>query len=279
MGSNWKIAAVQMDVALADKSRNLESMIATLATASKAGARLVAFPECAITGYCFESLAEAATVAEPIPGPSTQAIADACRRFNAFAVFGTLEKEGDRVYNACVLAGPAGVVGVYHKIHLPFLGVDMFVTRGSTPFRVWRADDLHVGMNICYDCSFPESSRIMALDQADLIVLPTNWPTGAGCTADFLPNTRALENHVYYVVANRVGTERGFQFIGKSRIVAPTGQTLALADHENPAVLYADIDPAVARNKHLVRVPGKHEIDRFADRRPELYGRIIDPIV
>jgi predicted amidohydrolase len=133
-----------------------------------------------------------------------------------------------------------------------------------------------MGMNICYDVSFPESSRIMALAGAELIALPTNWPPGAGCVACYAPNTRAMENHVYYIAVNR--EERGFRFIGQSRICEPNGNTLASADETSETILYAEIDPAIARNKHLVRVPGKHEIHRFYDRRPEMYGAIVEPV-
>jgi predicted amidohydrolase len=154
------------------------------------------------------------------------------------------------------------------------LGLDQFATPGDRPFRVWQAAGIRVGMNICYDGGFPESSRVMALDGAELIVLPTNWPPAAECMAACAVNTRAMENHVYYMSVNRIGEERGFRFIGTSRICDPTGKTLAAADHDREAILYAEIDPAFARNTHLVRVPGKHEIHRFRDRRPEMYGRI-----
>jgi predicted amidohydrolase len=118
----------------------------------------------------------------------------------------------------------------------------------------------------------------MALDGAELIVLPTNWPPAATCFAAHTINTRAMENHVYYMSVNRIGSERGFSFIGTSRICDPTGKTIAAADHQDEAILYADIDPAWARNKHLIRTPGKHEIHRWHDRRPEFYGRIVEPV-
>ena len=86
-----------------------------------------------------------------------------------------------------------------------------------------------------------------------------------------------MENGVYYLAVNRVGTERGFTFIGKSRICDPRGHVLAEAMHADEAILYAEIDPAKARNKHVIRVPGKHEIDRLADRRPEMYGILTQP--
>jgi predicted amidohydrolase len=272
-----KIAGVQMDVSLGQIDANLEKMAALLRQTAAAGAQLTVFPECAATGYCFESLAEARTCAQPVPGPITQAMTRACKASGSYAVFGTLESAGDAVFNAAVLVGPEGVVGVYRKVHLPYLGVDMFTTPGDRPFAVHAAGELRVGMNICYDASFPEAARSLALLGADLIVLPTNWPPGSECTAACCINSRALENGVYYLAVNRVGTERGFRFIGQSRICDPTGHTLTTAQGIGEEILYAEIDLARARNKHYVRVAGKHEIDRFADRRPEMYTLLTKP--
>ncbi len=174
-----------------------------------------------------------------------------------------------------MLIGAAGVTGLYHKVHLPCLGVDRFTTAGNT-FQVFEVSGLRVGLLICYDGSFPEASRALALDGADLIALPTNWPASSGCTPDVVPNCRAMENHVYFAAVNRVGTENGFPFVGKSRICAPSGRNLTLADDDRSAVLRAEIEPAVVRNKHLVQVPGRHEIHRFNDRRPECYRALCE---
>ena len=185
-----KIAGVQMDVAFADIDANVEKMAGFLRQTAAAGASLTVFPECAATGYCFESLAEAREVAQPVPGPATQAMTRACKATETFAVFGTLESDRDAVFNAAVLVGPDGVVGCYRKVHLPYLGVDMFTTPGDRPFAVHSAGELRVGMNICYDASFPEAGRSLALLGADLIVLPTNWPPGSECTAECCINAR-----------------------------------------------------------------------------------------
>jgi predicted amidohydrolase len=185
-----------------------------------------------------------------------------------------LEASDGKLFNACVLIGPDGIVAGYRKIHLPFLGIDRFTDPGDRPFSVHSAGELRVGMNICYDSAFPESARVMALDGADLIALPTNFPPGAECMAAHVANTRAMENNVYYACVNRVGTERGFPFIGQSKICDPSGRLLAEAAHTNEEILYADIDIQRARTKRIVRVPDKHIIDRFNDRRPEMYGRI-----
>jgi predicted amidohydrolase len=261
----------------ADPAANLALLVEKTAEARAAGATHVIFPEAFLTGYCYTSPAEAFAVAEPLPGPTSARVADLCLRLGVYVAYGTLERADDRLYNAAALVGPEGLVGVYRKTHLPYLGVDKFATHGEGPYRVFDAGGLKVGMLICYDGSFPEAARCLMLEGADAILLPTNWPTGGCGAAEYLTNARAFENAVYFAAVNRIGEERGFRFIGMSRIAGPNGQTLAEAWHDDPAILYADVDPAVARNKHLVRVPGEHEIHRTADRRPDLYGPLTQP--
>jgi predicted amidohydrolase len=273
-----RVAAVQMDVAFGDRGRNLRTILERLDEAADAGARLVVFPECALTGYLFASRAEAMGQAEPIPGPSLDAIASRCVDRDAFAIVGLLERDGDRLFNACALVGPGGVIASYRKIHLPFLGVDRFVDPGDRPFGVAEAAGLKVGMHICYDGSFPESGRVMSLLGADLLALPTNWPIRAEPTAEHMPIVRAMENHVFVMAVNRVGAEGDFPYIGRSSIVDPHGRVLASGPPDAEQILLADLDPLVARTKRIVRVPGLHEIDRIADRRPEHYGPIVAPV-
>ena len=242
-----------------------------------AAADLIVFPECMLSGYCFASLEQAAACAQNIPGPATDHIAQWCSEHNKYVIFGMLESgpEG-AIYNSCPIVGPRGLVGLYRKIHLPFLGVDRFVTAGRWPYQTYDLDGLKVGVHICYDASFPESSRVMALQGADLLVLPTNWPPGAMTFAKYLPNARALENNVYFLSVNRVGTESKFRFIGQSRLCDVDGEAMAGCDEESEGLVIGRIDPEVARMKRLVRVPGEHIIDRFNDRRPEFYNAIVE---
>lgn len=272
-----KIAAVQMDIKIGQVDLNLSAIEARLRKAASNGAKLVVFPECAVTGYCFNNLDEALPFAQPVPGPATERLSAVCAEMDVFAIFGMLERDGDRVFNAAVLTGPLGVVGSYRKTHLPFLGVDQHVNYGDRSFDVHQAGCVNVGMNICYDSAFPEASRCLTLLGADLIALPTNWPPGAECVAGHVLNTRAMENAVYFAAANRVGEERGFRFIGLSRICAPDGSTLAASEDDSETILYAEIDPERSRNKRVVREVGRHAIDRLADRRPDLYGSLVEP--
>jgi predicted amidohydrolase len=274
--NTFTIAAVQMDCRLMDKPGNLDAIRARLREAAGRGARLAVFPECITTGYCFRSKEEARPSGDPIPGPTTDALVSMCRECDVFAVVGLLETDGAELYNATVLVGPDGLVGTYRKVHLPFLGVDRFTTPGTRPFAVHDIGGLRVGMAICYDSSFPEAARCLMLEGADVIALSTNWPQGAMKTAELVPPTRALENHVYFAAVNRVGIERGVKFIGRSSIANPWGEFLARTEGDEPAILYATVDPAVARQKHIIREPGEYEVDRLRDRRPALYGPLVD---
>ncbi len=272
-----QIAGIQTDVVIRNLEANLHTLEVHLRAEVSAGTQLTVFPECFTTGYCFDSMEEALSLAEAVPGPTTARVEKLCRDLKTFVVYGMLEKSGRDLFNTAVLIGPVGLIGSYRKIHLPYLGVDRFTTPGDRPFEVFEADGVRVGMLICYDGGFPEAARVLALQGADVILLPTNWPPGGDYMAQFSINSRAMENGVYFVAVNRVGTENGFQFIGKSRICSPVGATLASLDNDQAGVIRAKIDPIAARTKRIVRIPGKHVIDRMADRRPEMYGALCRP--
>jgi predicted amidohydrolase len=272
-----KIACVQTDCAIGEVSKNLAGIVARLREAAALGAELVVFPECALTGYCFESLEEAAEFAEPAGWRSADAIAEACRETGAHAVVGFIERDGGRLYNAAMIVGPAGLVSCYRKAHLPFLGVDRFLAPGDRPFATHELPSGRVGVNICYDVSFPEASRVLKVLGAQLVALPTNWPPGAWRSPEFVVRARALENHVYYAAANRVGCERGWRFIGRSKIVDCDGETLAEASADAEEIITAEVDLSTADDNHIVNVAGAYEFDRMADRRPDLYRPISEP--
>ena len=272
-----KIACVQTDVVFKDINANLSSLEATVRNEVAQGTQLTVFPECFSTGYCFDSLAEAMEFGESVPGPSTDRVAKLCAELKTHVVFGMLEKSGDQLFNVAVLIGPEGLIGSYRKVHLPYLGVDRFTTPGDRPFEVFEAAGVRIGMLICYDGGFPEAARVLSIRGADLIVLPTNWPPGGSYMAEFSINCRAMENGIYFAAVNRIGTENGFSFIGKSRICSPVGATIMSIDDASSGIMRTEIDPMIARTKRIVRVPGKHLIDRMADRRPEMYGAICEP--
>ena len=271
----WKLAAVQMDVRFADTAYNLAAIRTRLEQAADSGAKLVIFPECVLTGYSYPSKESAWPHAQTIPGPATQALGEGCRRLGIWTVVGLLERDGERLFNSCVLVGPGGESFTYRKVHLPCLGVDRFTTPGDRPFAVHDLGGLRVGMNICYDAGFPEAARVLTLLGADLIVLPTNWPEGSSRVPRYLISARALENCVYYAGANRIGEEGGFRFCGMSRIANVNGDFLAVSESAGEEILFAEIDPERARQKRIVLIPGEYELDRVGHRRPEMYRPLV----
>lgn len=268
------IACAQIDCLLGQPKANLARIISLIRTAAGRDAKLVMFPECALTGYAYESLAESIPFAEAVDGPSSNAIAEACRETNAYAIVGFIEADGNNYYNAAMLVGPEGVMGNYRKTHLPFIGIDRFLTPGDRAYQVFNLPFGKVGMNICYDISFPEPARALKLMGAELIALITNWPTAAWRSPEFVANTRALENHLFYAATDRIGTERGWNFIGRSKVVDCNGDTLAEAGAKGEELLVVAVDFQEANNNRIINVPGSYEVDRLNDRRPELYSVI-----
>jgi len=275
--SNWTVAGVQMDCALGNIAANRTAIIAKLHAAADRGARLVVFPECVLCGYGFESREQARAVAEPLPGPSTDAIASVCAKLGVWAVFGLLEAAPDgKVFNSCALVGPSGFVASYRKLHLPCLGADRFTDPGDRPFAVQDLGGLKIGMNICFDGSFPESARILTLLGADLVVLPTNWTTHSRKMASIVSAARGWENHIYYLAVNRVGEESGFTYLGLSSAADYHGDVLHWAAEGQEEIFTFEMDPAAAAQKRVVTCAGTFEIDRVNWRRPELYGPLVE---
>src|ERR671918_1294432 len=275
-GRGMLCGVAQTEPRLGEPERNVEACLARLEEAGAAGCELLVLPECATSGYMFGSEDEAAPYAEEVPGPSVEALAGACARHRLHCVAGLLERDGDRLRNTAVLVGPEGLVGRYRKTHLPYLGVDRFVAPGDEPPEIFETPLGRIGIEICYDLRFPELTRAMALRGAEIVVHPTNWPAAVRPLAEFLTRARAAENRVFLLTANRVGREGGTEFFGRSQVVDPRGTRLAEAGEEREELVMAEIDPAEAREKDRVIVPGEYELHLFADRRPELYGALVE---
>lgn len=268
----FKVGAVQMDIKIKEKDSNLEKMKAFAQKAADEGVELLIFPECSLTGYCYESKEEAKTMAETIPGPATSLIQVICSKFNMTIIFGLIELDNDRVFNSAAIVDSTGVIANHRKIHLPHLALDHFVDRGDLPISVHDTKLCSVGINICYDMMFPEISRIQAIKGADLIAIPTNWPEGAKNIR--LVDTRAIENRVYLAAANRIGFERGCSFMGNSIICDPNGDILAKASSDKEELITATVDPNLSRAKRIDRGEN-YWLDYMKDRRPDMYGDIL----
>ncbi len=272
-----RVAACQIDPAIGEVDANLERIERAITEAAAAGAAVVVLPEAAVTGYAFASLDEALPVARSAGVLAEDRLAGLAVERAMTVVCGTLIAEGDRVFNAAMLLTPDGRRYTYRKLHLPFLGVDRFATPGPDPPFVVETSGLRLGVLICYDLRFPEAARICALEGADLIALPTNWPVGVNFHPGIFAPARAAENHCYLLAADRVGVERGVTFIGRSLLVDYDGQQLAMASDTDEEMITGEVDVQAARATHVVRRPGEHEWDTMADRRPGLYRRLLEP--
>ena len=273
-----RVAACQIDPQLGEVDANLERIAQAVTEAAGGGATFIVLPEAAVTGYAFASLAEALPVAQRAEAAEGM-LAGLAETHRVTIVCGTLEPAGEEVFNTALVLLADGRRYRYRKIHLPFLGIDRFATPGPDAPSVIEADGLRFGVLICYDLRFPEAARVCALEGADLIALPTNWPVGVHFHPELFAPARAAENHCYVLACDRVGTERGTTFMGRSVLYDPDGQRLAVASDTDEETLLADIDPELARATHVTRRPGEHEWDTIADRRPGLYERLLRPAV
>lgn len=270
-----RVAVIQIDPRLGNREQNLRAMTEAVERAAREGAELAVLPECALTGYVYGSLEAAMEVADPIPGPWSDRVAEIASRAGIYVIAGMLERAGVKCFNSALLCGPEGLIGVYRKTHTLCLGVDRFTTPGDVPYTVYDLPIGRIGMLICYDLRFPEPARALALQGAQVIALPTNWPVSSNIQPDVFTRSRAAENRVYVLAADRVGQEAGATFLGRSQIVTPAGEVVQEAPRDQAAILFADIDLTEADRKRVVEVPGEHEMDCWNDRRPDLYGPLV----
>jgi predicted amidohydrolase len=269
-----RVASVQMDVKYGDRDHNVGRVVQSVRDLAVQGVDIAVFPECCLAGYCVEFESELPDIGISKNSYCLTAIQSVVDETGLVVVFGFAECDGTVYYNSAALMQPHAPVNFYRKTHLPELGYDRFVTKGGD-LPVFETKYGKVGILICFDIRFPEATRILALKGIDVLLLPTNWPTGADISADLLAVARAAENKIFIVTSNRVGIERGFEFIGKSKLISPMGEILAGAGN-GEEILIADLEFSLSRNKRNVTVPGKHETTIFDSRRPELYGPILD---
>lgn len=269
-----RVACVQSNVAFSNPTVNAEAAIRKLETLKTDGVELAIFPEAFLTGYCVECLEDAAGIAIEKDDVSLGMIRNASDGMGITVVVGFAEVSGSKIYNTAALFEPGEVPRYYRKSHLPELGLDKFVQRGDE-LQVFDCKFGKLGILICFDLRLPEPTRVLALQGADIIVLPTNWPEGAEVSAEHMAIARSAENRVFFATCDRVGEENGFRFIGLSKIVAPNGQVLAAAGMDEE-IITADVDLSQARIKRNAVIPGKYETTVFECRRPEMYEALLE---
>ena len=223
-----------------------------------------------MSGYQFRDRDELRGLSQPLqgelpPGSPAARLREFAADRNQTLVAGLAEQDGERFFNSSVLLRPDGSHELYRKVHL-FNTEKQLFTPGDLGFPVFEACGVQVGMMICFDWMFPEAARSLALAGAEIIAHPSNlllpW-----CPAALV--TRCLENRVFAVLSNRIGTEsrtgEALTFIGLSEVVSPLGEVLGTLDRDNPGAVSAEVDTSRC-SKQVT--PGNH---LWEDRRPESY--------
>ena len=270
------IASVQMDVKIGDLAATLTKMEAWIDRAAAKGADIVLFPELVLSaGYSLGD--KFYDVAETIPGPGTEALGRKAREHNLYIVAGLAERDATgTVYNSAVIVGRDGrPVGAYRKTHI-FPATESFFALG-TELSVFDLDFGRVAIPICYDLEYPEPARVLCLKGAELLLsMAAHWiGTGSvGTPANFITTiyaSRALENRVPVVLANRVGYDPGLadSFIGLSRIVDADGMTVAAMTDDSEGMITATLDLDEQRRK-------RQTYNYFRDRKPALYNALVE---
>ena len=268
-----KLAAVQMEPQLGCKKENGAKSGRMINEAADQGANLITLPELCNTGYMFNSRQEVYDCAEPVPGGYTCGEWEkVARERGVYIVAGITElaEDGVRCYNSAVLIGPDGYIGKHRKLHL-WCDDKIFFEPGDLGYQVFETPIGRIGMLICFDMWYFENFRILALKGADVVCCPTNWvdipPAELRTMGTHLAMVNANCNNIFVVAADRIGTERGCKFPGRSLIVGPDGWFRAgLASDNQEEVLVAEVNLMEARrlNWNAMNVI-------FRDRRTDLY--------
>jgi predicted amidohydrolase len=257
------IAVVQLRPILGDPVANVKKALGFL---GKTRADIAVLPELFTTGYTFGDAARIAPISIAPDDPILAPIYELSAERSMGIAGGYAERRGERLYNSSFFIGDGKLFSNYRKTHLFSYEKELF-SPGDTGFSVFAYKGAAFGMMICFDWAFPEAARTLALSGADVILHPTNLVLPYCQRAMF---ARAVENRVFTVTANRVGTEnnggRENRFTGGSVIVSPTGEYLLEMDGVSEGVETRSIDPGLARDKSITPFN-----DLLADRRPEFY--------
>ena len=283
-----RVALVQMRCAL-DPAANLARAISGIEEAAARGADQVCLQELFRTRYPCQSEDPARfDLAEPVPGPTTEALAKVAASLRIGVVASFFERRAEGVYhNTAVTWDAAGeAVGKYRKMHIPddpLYHEKFYFTPGDLGFSAAQVGVAKVGTLVCWDQWFPEAARLTALAGAQLLVYPTaiGWQFDEGAETDLAQHdawettqrAHAITNGVFVIAVNRVGTEGGIRFWGQSFVADPFGRVLARASADEEEVLVVACD---LRQIESVRRDWPFLRDRRIDAYSELSRRFRD---
>ncbi len=252
-------AAIQFTVTQGDVDANLAYVRKALPRAATQGANLVVLPEMWSCGFAYKNLNELAVRTEGI----VEELLELSLRYKLVIVGSLPEPNDDNVFNTIYMADNGNLAGMYRKIHLfSLLGEDRAFSSGDS----WLLADTSigkVGVIICYDLRFPELSRRLAIEGAQVICVPAQWPKPRQEHWRTLLRARAIENQLFVVACNACGIIGKLDFFGMSMIINPKGELLAEASEDEGEIIAA-LDMQVMKD-------WRAQIPCFNDRKPECY--------
>jgi predicted amidohydrolase len=240
-----KLALAQISSKRENKEENIKKFEALTLRAKEKGADLVIFPELSLTGYVVRD--QVYELAETIPGPSSQKIEEIAKKTGVHIIFGMpeiSEKTKTTIFNTAVLIGPHGLIGKYRKMYLPTHSVFEEKRYFRPGYHAVAFDTPlgKIGLCICYDIFFPEVTRLIRLQGAQLIVCISASPGIRRSYFEILTAARALENTAFLAYVNLAGVEDALQFWGGSRLISPTGEVLAKAKYDEDDFVICDVN-------------------------------------
>jgi predicted amidohydrolase len=274
------ISCVQFTAVDGEKAATIEKALGLIDRAADEGAQLVVLPE-VWTGLGYSTPTAYKEIAEPIPGPVTDRLAERAQRHKLHIVGSIYEKAGDICHNTAPMIGPDGqIIGLYRKTHLFDAPNRTDIKGGMRESDKVRAGDTlpvfetalgRIGVSVCSDLRFPEIYRVMALKGAEIIVCASAFLSPRFDHWEFFLRARATENQVFVAASGQVGTEpkSGIGFVGRSMIVDPWGTIVATAsDTETCVTAHVDLG-------FIDEVKRRYPL--MDQRRPALYGAITVP--
>jgi len=270
------VAIVQMKPQLGEPEDNLvkmSEMISRIASQQKVD--LIVFPELVTSGN--ELGVRFTEIAQRVPGPTVNLIAQRANDFGIYVAFGmaTKERVESVLYNSAILVGPDGeLVDVYNKVHLR--GEERMAFREGYKLPVAETDIGNIGLMIGYDLAYPEVARSLALEGADLLCVLANWETSNIDEWKTYCRARAYENSLFVAGANRVGEDVTLSFGGESMLVGPRGDIYASLEDETDEETGEPLEGFAVARIDLDEVRKNREDFQFIQtRQPAVYRSLV----
>ncbi len=267
-----RVALVQQSAA-DDLDDNLRRGLEATRRAAGQGAQVVAFAELALEPFYpqWPSGADVARLAQPVPGPLTDAFCELARELQIVVVLNLFERAGETTYDSSpVIDADGQILGVTRMVHItdyPCFHEQGYYSPGDSGMPVYSTRHGKIGVAICYDRHYPEVMRALALGGADIVVVPQagsvgEWPEGL---YEAEMRVAAFQNGYFTLLVNRVGVEQNLEFAGESFVCGPDGNVIARAAAGMDEILVVDLELPLLDDSHARRLFLKH-------RRPGIYG-------